>query len=169
MKTIICKDINGSEEKVPVEKFSFRPSVYGVVIKDNKILLVKQWDGYDFPGGGVEMNETLEQALVREFKEETGLDVKVKEVVLAESNFFKSRNGDCWNSILIYFSCEIVGGEITDKYFSKDEKNYAGLAEWIDISEVNKIKFYNSIDSLKIIKKAIAPDKHLAEVGGKLF
>jgi 8-oxo-dGTP pyrophosphatase MutT (NUDIX family) len=72
-KKIICKDIKGNEYAVPVEQLSFRPSVYGIIIQEGKILLSKQWDGYDFPGGGIKLGETIEQALLREVKEETGL------------------------------------------------------------------------------------------------
>ncbi len=53
----------------------------GVVVDgDGKILLVRshKWDGkYSIPGGHVEYGESLEKALVREIKEEMGIDVKV--------------------------------------------------------------------------------------------
>jgi hypothetical protein len=37
------------------------------LIENNKILLSKQFDGYDFPGGGVNLDETLEETCAREF------------------------------------------------------------------------------------------------------
>ena len=73
---IICHDISDREYAVSPDKFIFRPSVYGVLIEDGKILLSRQWDGYDFPGGGMNIDETLEEALLREFWEETGLRVR---------------------------------------------------------------------------------------------
>jgi 8-oxo-dGTP pyrophosphatase MutT (NUDIX family) len=72
--TIVCHDHDNQEFIVAPSQLSFRPSAYGILIEDNKVLLSKQWDGYDFPGGGVEVDETLEEAVVREFWEETGLD-----------------------------------------------------------------------------------------------
>ena len=57
---ITCLDIKGNKSKVPVSKLTFRPSVYGVIIKNGSILLSRQWDGYDFPGGGIKIGETIE-------------------------------------------------------------------------------------------------------------
>ena len=58
------------------ERFKVIPSVYLVLIKDNKILLSRRhntgyFDGnYGFPAGHLDGNETLKQAMVREVKEE---------------------------------------------------------------------------------------------------
>lgn len=152
---VICQDINGKQYEASVEELSFRPSVYGIIINGNKVLLSKQWDGYDFPGGGVDLGETIEEALIREVKEETGLKVKVGRIVACESSFFKLPfEGKFVQSILMYYLCEIVAGEISTAYFDAREKEYAGKPEWIDISKVNKIKFYNSIDSIEVIRQA---------------
>lgn len=52
----------------------------GVVVEDGRILLLSQDTGtgrsWSLPGGKLEAGETLAQALVREMKEETGLDVE---------------------------------------------------------------------------------------------
>jgi ADP-ribose pyrophosphatase YjhB (NUDIX family) len=156
-KEVICTDINGKEYKVPVSKLAFRPSVYGVIIENEKVLLSKQWDGYDFPGGGMDLGETIEESLKREIKEETGLEVKVGKVVACENSFFKlpHREDKFVHSILIYYLCERTGGELSTANFDEHEKEYADMPEWIDINDVKKIKFYNSVGSVKIIKEAI--------------
>ena len=71
-KFIICKDIFGNQCTVPVDELNIRVGVYAVIIEDNKILLTRQWDGYSLIGGGVEKGKTIEESIVREFKEETG-------------------------------------------------------------------------------------------------
>ena len=51
-----------------------RPSVRGIIIKDNKVAMVysHKYDYYKFPGGGIESNEDIITALKREVLEETG-------------------------------------------------------------------------------------------------
>ena len=54
--------------------------VYGLIIKENKILLIKKktgpYDGkLDLPGGSFEFGERPEETLKREFQEETGLNI----------------------------------------------------------------------------------------------
>lgn len=51
-----------------------------VIVKDNKVLLVQQRKEvakglWSYPGGGVENGETLEDAVIREVKEELGVDL----------------------------------------------------------------------------------------------
>ena len=56
-----------------------------ILIKDGNILIAKRKssdklaDKWEFPGGKIEKNETPEQCLIREIKEEFGIDVKVGE------------------------------------------------------------------------------------------
>jgi ADP-ribose pyrophosphatase YjhB (NUDIX family) len=154
-KKIVCHDVNDEEYEIDSSQLKFRPSVYGVIIGDGKILLSKQWDGYDFPGGGMELGETVEEALKREVKKETGLDVETKEIVYCGNSFFKSMHGENFmNCILMYFLCEVASGKVTTEFFSEHEKEYLSEAQWIDLRDVKNIKFYNSVDSLEIIKKA---------------
>jgi len=85
-KEVLCHDNQKNEFLVDIKKFRFRPSVYGLLIRDGKILLSPQHDGYDFPGGGVNMDESLKEALQREFWEETGLRVKLGQIIEAHSS-----------------------------------------------------------------------------------
>ena len=63
-----------------------RISVGGLVIYNNRFLMVnhRRASRYDFwvaPGGGVQGTESLEEAVVREVKEETGLSVSGETIV----------------------------------------------------------------------------------------
>lgn len=61
-------------------------TVDAIILLDGKIVLIKRKNPpfenyYALPGGFVEKGETVEQALVREVKEETGLDVDIVKLV----------------------------------------------------------------------------------------
>lgn len=67
---------------------------YALILKDDKILLIKKktgpYDGkLDLPGGTIEFGERPEEALIRELKEEVGIDVIDYELFDADSVFFE--------------------------------------------------------------------------------
>lgn len=145
---VICLDQQKNKIEVPVDKLIFRPSVYGFLIENGKILLSKQWDSYDFPGGGINIDESMEEALHREFFEETGLRIKMGAPIICRSIFFKPLSnkyrGQYWNCLMTYFLVEKIGGELSTDYLDEDEKTYAGMAEWIDLKDLKKLKLKNS-------------------------
>lgn len=155
-KKVICSDVDGNKEEVSAKDLSFRPSAYGITIKDGKVLLFKQWDGYDFPGGGIDLGEEIKEGLKREVKEETGLDVSVGKVVACENSFFKTPfENRLVHSILMYYLCEVTGGELSKANLDQYEKTYADMPEWVGLDKIEKVKFYNSVNSVKIIKDAV--------------
>lgn len=71
-----------------------RTGAYGICITNGTILVIHKAKGpykgrYDLPGGGVEFGESPAEAVVREFLEETGTTVVVKEIVGAFSRVSK--------------------------------------------------------------------------------
>lgn len=155
MKTVTAHDIHGTTYKIAVDQLSWRPAVYGVIIRDDKVLLAKEWDGYDFPGGGVKLGETIEEALVREVKEETGFDVIVGKILLTKSSFFKKVvSGTYVQSILMYYAATLIGGIASIENIEGWELEYMGMPEWIDIDKAKELKFFNDIDSPALIKTA---------------
>jgi len=103
-----------------------------IVDKDNKILLLKRADEKDtwmpnkwaLVGGGVEKNETPLQAVEREIKEETGLEIK-KFV----SSFNLQRNSS--NSIEYMFVCRF-NGDPTEINLNQENTRYG----WFDTGEM---------------------------------
>lgn len=161
MLKVICHDIHHNEKEFDSEKLTHRPSVYGILIENNKILLSKQYDGYDFPGGGIHMHETIDQALKREFWEETGINVEPTKLIHCDTSFFVMRRGNPINATLIYYLCEKISGKLSKDNLDAEEKKYADMPEWIGLKDIGKIKFYNglergsTIDSVALIQKAL--------------
>lgn len=63
------------------QEYIFNIRITGILIENNEILLVQQKlsdkRNWSLPGGRLERGETLSQGLIREMKEETGLDVEI--------------------------------------------------------------------------------------------
>lgn len=155
--TVTCVDIDGNTYETPADTLIWRPSAYGIVIKDGCVLLSKQFGNrYDLPGGGVELGEDLKAAVVREVKEETGIDVRDPQVVGLENNFFHAAHAtkESYHSILIYYACEYAGGELSTDGFDEWEKKYAEMAEWIPLSEIDNLVLASSMDFRPYIKQA---------------
>lgn len=153
-KTLTCVDIEGNKHEVSVDELSWRPSAYAVVIKDGKILLSKQFgDGYDLPGGGIDLGELPEDAVIRETKEETGIDVANPKLITAKNSFFvfAHSGGDAIQSLMFFYKCDFVGGEFSIDGFDEYEKQYADMPEWVDLKELPNINVKSSVDWREIV------------------
>lgn len=84
----------------------------------NEILLVKHMDKqiWTVPGGQVETGENLTEALIREIKEESGIDVTVDKLVCVSSNTctYEGYNGydKVPTKVMFGFTCTYTGGEL---------------------------------------------------------
>lgn len=138
-QTVECVDLHGEKHIVDIAKLEWRPSAYAIVFKDGGLLLTPQSNGYDLPGGGVEFGEMPEDAVVREVKEETGIDVVSPKLVNVASNFFTFPiNGEqkYFQSILMYYVCDYSGGELSKEGFTEYEKDLLGFPEWVNVAEL---------------------------------
>ena len=129
-----------------------RPSITvdGVIIKNGKILLVKRKNEpfkgrWALPGGFVEYGETVEKAVLREVKEETGMDAKIKKLVGVYSDPARDPRG---HTISIVFLLEGKGDAIAG--------DDAIEAKFFDLNELPPLAF----DHEKIIKDAIQTYKN---------
>ncbi|KAA0009251.1 MAG: NUDIX hydrolase [Thermoplasmata archaeon] len=132
--------------------FMKKPSITvdGVIIKNGKILLVKRKNEpfkgrWALPGGFVEYGETVEKAVLREVKEETGMDAKIKKLVGVYSDPARDPRG---HTISIVFLLEGEGDAIAG--------DDAIEAKFFDLNELPPLAF----DHEKIIKDAIQTYKN---------
>lgn len=108
---------------------------------------------YVIPGGGVENNEKIEDAVIREMKEETNLDVKLGEL------FYELEDLDQQGANIKYcaYLCEYTGGEPKlreDSEEAKEMKDGINFFNpvWVDLSEIKNIALFPSPLKDKLIQ-----------------
>jgi len=126
-------------------------SLEAIISKDNSLLFLRRQNSpakgqWWFPGGRIRKWETLTEALYREVKEETGLEVIESKLVNVYSRIFDERY-----DISIAYRCKCKGNKIKlnnehteHKYFQKPPKNiHPYLKQVINDLEKKNI-FHNS-------------------------
>jgi 8-oxo-dGTP diphosphatase len=94
-------------------------AVSAAIFRDGKVLLVRRARApahglYTLPGGGVELGETLEQAVIREVREETALDVAPVELVGFRQAIAHDAEGRIERHFVILpFAARFIAGKIT--------------------------------------------------------
>jgi 8-oxo-dGTP diphosphatase len=100
-------------------------------------------DSWTMPGGAVEEGETLEQAAIREVQEETGLIVKISNIVAINECFFKE---DKEQVLFVTFRAEIIGGKI-----SIQTPHEISEITWVELSMADKLMPYHKCGISKLL------------------
>jgi len=139
----------------------------GVIVDRGRTVLIRrgtepllgQWS---IPGGTIEIGETIEEAVGREMREETGLEVRVLELIELFDRIYlqdgaaSDRKKPRYHYVIADYLCELVGGEpragsdVTDLAFARE-------------NELSKFNLTEKATS--VLKKAFAMSR--ARGGGK--
>lgn len=137
MQTILVLDEKNYTEDMPTIE---RVGVRAIIRKNGLFAMQKSSAGeYKIPGGGVDDGETLEEALIREVQEETGLVVKpqsikeIGEILEIRQDIFESDKKFVSHSL--HFSCE-VEDNIVETAMTESEKQKGFHLAWADIDTV---------------------------------
>ena len=141
----------------PPERYNtnYNLGVGGAVIKDDKLLMVRRASrrgrgNWQIPGGFVEQDETMEQAVVREVKEESGVTAEVVGV-LGIRNRYDPDNG---NSTYVILALSPVSGEPAPDEYEVDMAAYFSLAEIDSLEQVPPI-------NREVARRALAPHRRI--------
>lgn len=91
--------------------------VGGVVIHRDRVLLVQRGrepmkGEWSIPGGALELGETLPDAVRRELKEETGLDVEPTGILLVLDRIVRHGQRVKYHYVIVDFACRLIGGRL---------------------------------------------------------
>jgi mutator protein MutT len=113
--------------------------VGGVILDGPRVVLVKRGNEplkgqWSLPGGSVELGETLEDALAREVREETGLEIAIGPVVEVFDRIDRSSDGRiAYHFVIVDFACAPSGGSLAHASDAED-------ARWVPIDELAAYK-----------------------------
>jgi 8-oxo-dGTP diphosphatase len=137
-----------------------------LIIEDNKVLLVyhKKLDVWLYPGGHIEENEHPDEALLREVKEETGLDI---EIISNKDERLSDKNNDITSLHLPYaFLCELVGDhyhndliylcKIKKKNEIKFNENESSGIGFFNYEEIERLRLF---DNFRVLLKKVLNKK----------
>ena len=130
-----------------IKRFNVR--VYGILINDRKQILVADeafkngTRATKFPGGGLELGEGLVDGLIREFKEETGIDVEVERHFYT-TDFFQPSFFDLESQIIsVYYickstQCDRIKTSALKFDFTVEKGQEAESFRWVDMAAIGE-------------------------------
>jgi len=158
MKELFCidmKDYNADS------KVFTRPSARAIIHKNGKVLLVysQKYNYYKFPGGGIKNDEKIEDALIREVREETGYQVIADSI--EEYGHVMRRQKDTYNEDSIfeqdnlYYFCEVQDAVLETKLddYEQEEGFTPVWIEAVAASRHNQYEYHEEGVDLIMIKR----------------
>src|SRR5215471_10562647 len=98
----------------------FRVGVNAIIFDEGRVLLAhrRDIDWWNLPGGGMEAGETVDEAIRREVYEETGLEIKVEQLIGVYSKPQKQE-------VVLTFLCEVIGGALQSTEETRESRYFA--------------------------------------------
>jgi 8-oxo-dGTP diphosphatase len=117
-----------------------RPSI--AIVENNQILLMKyrygNTDVYNLPGGNVDKGETLTQTVVRELREELGIEVEVGNMILSGDVIMPEGKEDVLHCV---FEGKILGG----KLMLNPKETSALELVWMPLVDLDELEMYPNV------------------------
>lgn len=134
------------------ENTNWQQSVTGILIRDEKVLLARHTYGAGknlliVPGGYVEYDETPQDAIVREYKEETGITVVPRDIIAIRFNM---------KDWYVAFSVDYISGIATSDNDENSEVIWLNIDEALqreDVPDLTKKLIQSAINSNNALTK----------------
>jgi ADP-ribose pyrophosphatase YjhB (NUDIX family) len=115
--------------------------VGAVIVRDGSVLLVQRGTEpalgrWSIPGGLIEVGEALAEAVVREVREETGLDVEPVELIELLDRIHRDGNRIRYHYVIADYLCRVAGGTLK-------AASDAAAVRWVEPEEWNRLDAEN--------------------------
>jgi 8-oxo-dGTP diphosphatase len=117
IRGVIMVKLLDAESSSPI----FRIGVFALIFNPEQQILLghrRDIDWWNLPGGGMEVGETVDEAVCREVREETGLEVKVEQLVGVYSKPQKQE-------VVLTFLCQVIGGTLQSTEETRESRYFA--------------------------------------------
>jgi 8-oxo-dGTP pyrophosphatase MutT (NUDIX family) len=158
MPMIECVTLDGHKRMVERDRLVLRPAVYAIIVHDSRVLLMKMRRSgkYHPPGGGISVGEKVEDALKREIREETGIEVEVERLAHFEELFFYYDPSEtAYHGLHLYYVCRPKTLTLLDDTQVNDEA--AEKPRWVSVQGLEAQEFQTHGDiMLDLCREAAA-------------
>lgn len=142
-------------------EFDTRLAAYAVVVDGAGNILLALWNENDrplwsMPGGGVHLDETTEQGVIREVKEETGFDVEIDGLLGIDSVVIPAEirlgHGDRpLKGVRVIYHAHVIGGVLTNEVDGSTDE-----ARWIPLAAIDEVERVDLVDiSIRLWRTSI--------------
>ena len=130
------------------DKRRFRLRAAAIIIENGCVLFAtNDLESYYYSiGGGIELGETAEEAVLREVKEETGVDYEIDRLAFIQENFFKRDDGmlkdlSC-HEITFYFMMKSRGSQQLNSHSMTANNTIEERMVWLPIDKLSEYEAY---------------------------
>ncbi|WP_040165847.1 NUDIX hydrolase [Microbacterium gorillae] len=123
-------------------EYDTRVAAYAVIV-DERGMLLSWWNGgatperasWTLPGGGVDFAEQIEDAVIREVREETGYDAELTGFLFTHSWWDRNERNRPFKAVRIVYSARITGGTLG----TLEVGGSTDRAAWLPLAELDEL------------------------------
>ncbi len=140
-------------------EYDTRLAAYAVIVDDQERILLALFNQgptptWTLPGGGVELDETVEDGVVREVHEESGYDVRVGRILGVDTHVIPVEERMIttdrpMKSVRVLYDAEVVGGELTHELDGTTDE-----ARWIPLDELPSLPRVPMVDTAIALRES---------------